>query len=264
MQRVAIEGDGGRVSALRRDGVGAGIVFLHGLCGGAIHFDRAFSTTSLAGIPLLAVDLPGFGQSLLQPNLDAMAGAVRVAIVASGFERPLLVAHSMASSIAMRLLPATSGIVLLEGNLFASHLDFSDRIIGVPEADFRIDYARMQRTSKIILRYQTSITDDAVLARYAATWRECAPETVWRVAEGISKEVRAGRVAEAYAQADVPLTCVYGAIGAYAKSVPDIASRLPAARLVAIEKSAHYPMLDAPDATYAAVAGAYKEIVPNA
>jgi pimeloyl-ACP methyl ester carboxylesterase len=259
LKRVSIHADGARLSALLRSGDGAGIVFLHGLCGAAVHFDRAFSDAALEGVPILAFDLPGFGETPANGGLDAMAEAVAAGIVEAGFRRPLLVAHSMASSIAIRLLATASGVVLLEGNLVASHLEFSDRIINVPRAEFPAEFARMQRTSKMILRYQTRISDEVALARYARTWNACSAETVWRVASEINREVRAGVVVVRFATSNVPLTCAYGTAGAYEKTVADLAARLPATSFVAIRDAAHYPMLDAPEETYATVARAYTD-----
>lgn len=258
MRRVVFEVSGRRVAALVREGEGPGVIFLHGLCGGAIHFDGAFTNPQLASLALMAIDLPGFGESAeaLNSSLDTMAAAVLSVAISAGYERPYLVVHSMASSIAARLLLRSAGVVLLEGNLLPAHLEFSDRILRVGRENFRNEFARMQGTATMIMRFQTRNIEDAALRRYSATWAACAAETVWDVAAAINREVRAFEVIKRFAASDVPLTCVYGAASAYAATIDEIAHRLPRAHFTAVPNAAHFSMLDAPQMTYDAVASA--------
>lgn len=266
MDRIAVDAGNVRLSGLFRRGNGPGIVFLHGLCGGAVHFDGAYEHAELEQRSLLAVDLPGFGKSgnIPSPSVEDMAGAVGSAVAALGFERYLLVAHSMASSVAARLFSRASGVVLLEGNLLPSHLDFSNRIIQVPRDAFSGEFTRMQRTAKMIMRYQTKLTEGTALDRYAQTFSDCSAETVWDVASAINADVRAGGVIGRFASSGPPLTCLYGTDGAYAGTIHDIAQRLPDASHRAISRAAHYPMLDSPDETYGVIARVWKEVAQHA
>lgn len=266
MQRIVVNSGNRSLSVLSRSGYGPGIVFLHGLCGGAVYFDQAFEYEQLRGCALLAPDLPGFGESASARlvSLDDIARSVESAIAAMGFETYLIVAHSMASSIAARLLCRACGIVLVEGNLLPAHLEFSDRVISSSRNEFSSEFARMQRTARMILRYQTRIEDEAALGRYARTWSACSADTVWDVASAINAEVRGGVLIERFAASGFPLTCVYGADGGYANTIPDVVQRLPHASFEPIARAAHYPMLDAPNETYGIVARVWKEVAQHA
>ena len=55
------------------------LVLLHGMCGSSDHFLGAFDSSALAPFGLLAVDIPGFGDSPAvsdPPSLDRIAAAL--------------------------------------------------------------------------------------------------------------------------------------------------------------------------------------------
>lgn len=255
-ERRTADTPAGPISHLWRDGMSGagGIVFLHGLCGGAVHFDRAFDDPSLESHDLCAVDLPGFGDSQTATfgSLEDCANAVAAVMEVAGFARPpWLVAHSMSASIAVRLLDRIAGLTLLEGNVSAAHLDVSDRIIAQDPADYPAYFARLQATAELVVRHETRVRDPVARQRYAATWRACGADLVWQVAKMINQDVRRGGILDALATARLPVTCVCGAETTYADGLPADAAFLAVDE---VPGAGHFPMLDQPAATYALIA----------
>lgn len=106
--------------AFERQGSGAKlVVLLHGVGGGlAIWTDDASATTraiAQAGFTAVAVDLPGYGASPLpaaQPlSLATMADAVAATVRALGFERAVVVGHSMGGMVAQELVARDRALV---------------------------------------------------------------------------------------------------------------------------------------------------------
>lgn len=250
MIRREFDWAGGALSGLFRPG-GAPILFLHGLSGGAVHFDRAFEAEALDGRGLLAVDLPGFGESAAARRVEiaAQVDACRTALGQARFERPWVVAHSMAASAAARLAAESRGVILLEGNLLPRDLAFSDRVLGIAEADFPAEYAKIQKAAETILKMQTRLSDRDARARYAETWRRCGAEAVRRVALEINADTRAAEPLRLLRGCGRPVVAYFG----------DAKPGLPAAveelglRTRIIPRADHFPMLDNPAATYAAI-----------
>ena len=246
----------GALSVLQRDGPDP-IVFLHGLCGGAVHFDAAFEAAELRGRGLVAVDLPGFGESRgegqIEVGLNAQRDACFAVFAALGKEvRPALVAHSMAGSVASQLLDAISALVLLEGNVVAENLEYSDRILSTPAYDFESDYARMSKSAEMMMRLQTAVTDVTRRKRYAATYQSCSAETVRRVAEEVNVDARSGAILRRLTAWGRRFCYYVGSESNFdasviaAQGLDVVVRRIPGAR--------HFLMLDNPSETYAAVA----------
>jgi len=223
------------------------ITFLHGLCGAAIHFDGAFDADCLEGRGLLALDLPGFGNSAKSDatGIEDQVAACRAVMSETGFEGGWLVAHSMASSAAARLGDGMAGVILLEGNLVAEDLEFSDWILGIPEDEFEAEFARLQATAEMNLRFKTRIADPALRRRYAETWRQCRPSTVRGVAAEINADTRAGTQIRLLAGRHRPVW-LYSGDQRPAASVDHF-------RVRTIPAAGHFLMFDNPDAVYAAI-----------
>ena len=265
-RRETLTWRGGALSALVRAGREPGLLMLHGLCGGAIHFDAAYRASALEGRALVALDLPGFGESVGfgRRSLDALADAARHVAITLGWAQPVVVAHSMAASIAARLTDMAAGIVLFEGNVLPAHLGFSNRVLDGGEAAFRAEFPRLQATAPMILKYQTRQVAASALRLYAETWSKCEAETVWAMISSFNPEVRAGAIARRFAAYDGPVLCLFGMEGDYALSVADLARELPHAELRGVGRAAHYLMLDAPEAVYTATAALMKRVEDHA
>ena len=86
-----------------RQGQGRPLVLVHGF-GGELNGWRPLVSSLGLGRPVLAVDLPGHGQSAaLAPSLDTYADAVAEALAAEGVTEADLVGHSLGAAIAATL-----------------------------------------------------------------------------------------------------------------------------------------------------------------
>ncbi|MGM1028469.1 MAG: alpha/beta fold hydrolase [Actinomycetota bacterium] len=120
---LRVDVDGGALAATlwRAHAPGTPVVAIHGIT--ANH--RSFSPLAeRLDAPMLAVDLRGRGGSRLLPGpygLEQHADDVAAAIAAAGFERAIVVGHSMGAFVAVRLAAAhpqlVASLVLVDGGL---------------------------------------------------------------------------------------------------------------------------------------------------
>jgi pimeloyl-ACP methyl ester carboxylesterase len=254
--RKRLAWDLGELSMLWRDGPKP-IVFLHGLCGGAVYYDAAFEAAELKGRGLVAVDLPGFGESqsegATEVGISAQREACRAVFASLGKNvRPALVAHSMAGSVASQLLTDISALVLLEGNVVVENLEFSDRILGMAADGFEADYARLSSSAEMMMRLQTAVTDNDRRNRYASTYHSCSAQTVRRVAEDVNEDARSGAISHRLAAWGQRFYYYVGSGSNFDASIL-LAHGLDAV-VRRISGARHFLMLDNPSETYGAIA----------
>ena len=82
------------------------IVFLHGIGGAARIWKRQLETFAAAGLPAVALDLPGYGgrEPVQTMDFEGLAADVEAAIDTRGLERPVLLGHSMGGMVAQTAL----------------------------------------------------------------------------------------------------------------------------------------------------------------
>ncbi|MFZ8955994.1 MAG: alpha/beta fold hydrolase [Pseudohongiellaceae bacterium] len=92
------------------DAAGQPVLFLHGTPGSAEFFTRYLVHPRLQDLRLLAIDRPGWGNSILRENFDATlatqsetVGEFLCSLVSPEF-RPVVVAHSYGATLAPRLM----------------------------------------------------------------------------------------------------------------------------------------------------------------
>ena len=101
---------------------GTAVLLLHGIGGGKSIWGEqgsgALAALAAAGYRTLALDFPGYGESLAlgEPSLDSMVDAVLSLIDHAQAQRTVLVGHSMGGMVAQELLKrapqAVQGLVL--------------------------------------------------------------------------------------------------------------------------------------------------------
>ena len=107
------------------DAAGQPVLFLHGTPGSAGFFTRYLVHARLQDLRLLAIDRPGWGNSILRENFDATlatqsetVGEFLCSLVSPEF-RPVVVAHSYGATLAPRLMmecpDCVAAILLLAG-----------------------------------------------------------------------------------------------------------------------------------------------------
>ena len=252
VETVTIEWNGGNLACRWRPGKENPIIFLHGICGSSAHFNTAFIDPSLCNHSLLAIDLPGYGNSspISSWNLDLVGEAIKTAMEHFLDHKPWAVAHSISSSVVIRLIKYLSGIILLEGNMIPQHLDFSDKVLKSKRHEYTKEYERIQRASSMVLKYQTYIKDNILLDYYSTTYALCSADTVWDTANNCSNDIKDLEVIKRLSKLDFPVYCLYGAESNYKKSISDVKKVFPDMQLHTITNSRHFPMIDNPEETW--------------
>ncbi len=248
---------------LRRAGEGARVVFLHGLyCDGG-YFRAAADEPSLDGLDLVAVDLPGFGGSpaALGDGIEGMAEALRPLLRDAGGRPVLLASHSMANSPAARLARLARGFVSIEGNMLPAHLALSDRLVALDDAAFAVEFERTRRNAQTVLKWATAVADPVLRQSLAASYGRCSAQTVRRVAREINADVLAGTPVALLVAAALPMLTIYGTGSGYGATRPGLERLFPRMAFEAVEGARHFPMLDKPHRTYAAIATFAKEVI---
>jgi 3-oxoadipate enol-lactonase len=129
--------------AFDRQGSGrTAVVLLHGVGGGRSIWSDAVSGTARAiaeaGFTAIALDLPGYGDSLLQPPLStaSMAGEVAQVIRSLALGPAMLLGHSMGGMVALELAATEPGLVR------ALVLACTSSAFGAPGGDWQQQFLR--------------------------------------------------------------------------------------------------------------------------
>jgi 3-oxoadipate enol-lactonase len=82
------------------------VVFIHGIGGSARVWTAQLASFAAAGVPAIAVDLPGYGTRppVTETSFEGMAADLEAQLAAQGLDRPVLVGHSMGGMVAQTAL----------------------------------------------------------------------------------------------------------------------------------------------------------------
>ncbi len=257
------------------------VLVLHGFPSSSLDFHRV--TGAFGQRRVLLFDAPGFGFSdKPERGVYSLFEVADVACALSrerGLRRVHLVAHDMGTSVACELLarrergllPFEVGSVLFfNGSVFVemAHLTPSQRLLRTPlaaafarVASFRAFSMQMGRICGVPL------ADDELEAMWAALRRDDGhlrlPATIGYVDE---RERYRARWIPPLSRLDLPVRILWGPLDTVA--VMPIAERLaatiPGARLSKLESLGHYPMLEDPQVTGAAMTAWLDEVAPVA
>ena len=117
---------------------GPPVVLLHGIGGGRAIWRGSLPALAAAGFDAIAFDLPGYGDSALEPpgGVDAMARAVAAAMQALGLAPAAVVGHSMGGMVAQALA------ALVPERLRALVLACTSPAFGKPDGDWQARFVR--------------------------------------------------------------------------------------------------------------------------
>lgn len=260
-------GESGEVGKLAWEEAGRGtpVVLLHGFPFCREIFSPIMPALAQVG-HVVAVDLPGFGQSPpLAPGffLADVAREIIGLLDALGLGRAVLVGHSMGGYVALEVAAqkpdAVAGLVLL-----ASH----------PRADSPEAKARRQEGIKAIRQGHRSEFLESFLARLWSPWtKQHAPRLLREVeamTERVSDEVLVGflqAMAErkdhsaTWRKLQVPVGVVVGEDDALIslELAREVAAEAPYGRLVVVPEAGHLPTLEKPVLTAEALARLVRE-----
>ena len=239
-------------------------VFVHGLGGCKNHFEQAFFEVP-AGRGVLAVDLPGFGESDRFPEETDYSFAAHAAVLGEvlcrttkdlGAARIVLTVHSMASGLLPEILALEiqpfAGLALLEGNLVPEDAEWSRRIVDMGEIEFQRYFTSLQKGGQYALAAELKAPQSkAELKRLAVCYCLADSRAFRATAAHALADTNAGLVIHALRKFTGPKLYLRGSqsspwAGWSALSEADVSG-------VVIEHSAHFPHVDNPKQTYSTI-----------
>ncbi|XVJ96757.1 alpha/beta hydrolase (plasmid) [Burkholderia vietnamiensis] len=137
---LSVDGTALEVSAIRRDGDKAPILFLHGFGSTKEDYADIVRHAEFAGHPFIAYDAPGCGEThcadLLKISIPFLVDTALAVLERAGFERFHLVGHSMGGLTALMLAhrhpKRVISFVDIEGNIAPEDCFLSRQIIEHP------------------------------------------------------------------------------------------------------------------------------------
>ncbi|MBP9204368.1 MAG: alpha/beta hydrolase [Kofleriaceae bacterium] len=245
------------------DPAGAPVVYVHGLGESGRCWLPLLAEPALAGLRHVVVDLPGYGRAAW-PGAGEAQGLAEVAAHLArwwGDPRVMVVGHSMGGVIATlwaECAPAAlAAVANLDGNLSLGDCTFSGQAAAVPAAQFD-EAALAAMRGRVADRAGVGPGADAALRGYAASMAFADPAVLHRHAVDLVTMSTAEDLAARLAALPVPSVYLAGTPGgccARSRQLLDAAG----ARWTAIDGSGHWPMIDQPAATAAAVRALARE-----
>jgi 3-oxoadipate enol-lactonase len=235
------------------------VVFLHGIGGAGASWTPQIESFTAAGYAPFAHDLPGYGARPLVEamSFEALAEDVEFAISQHGFDRPVLVGHSMGGMVVQTVLrrhPQAYRAVVLS---------CTSPAFGNPAGDFQKKFVADRLAPLDAGRTMADIAPEAAnaimgpspdpagralfIAQYAAV-----PETTYRAAVRclVTFDERAN-----LPEIKVPVLCLAAEHDPNAPPtvLERMAAKIPGARYLCLGGLGHMPNLEAPRAFDAAV-----------
>ncbi len=256
MSSMSIDVDRGVL--VRDSGRGAHALWsIHGYGDSSWSFAPLFDTALTADFRLLALDLPGFGASPPAPERASLAGFAELMVELIERRTPEgpigLIGHSIGSPIAARVAerlgPRVTGLFSVEGNLTEQDAFFSGR-----SAHF--DDPGELKTDLVAAVWKRATTR-LDLRRYHASLTFADAETLWRFGLDSVPACRDDAFGAQYRE----LTCATLYYWS-ASSTPEVTQRYlreHAIRHLEYQGSGHWPMVNIPDRTAAAMSEFFLE-----
>lgn len=234
------------LAALSRDGRRDLVLFLHGLGCAKENFLPLWNAPELAGMGLLAPDLPGHGASQgLPPDSWTMAGMTRALdeLLRGRPERTgrlHIVAHSMGGAPGLLLARQPpirlASFVNLEANLVAEDCAlFSRRVAETEPGLFRDEkFARLKARARD--------SDDAVVRDWAGWMEACPADALHASARSLVAWSDGGTLLEIFRELGSPKAYVCGENSA----IPEVLAHLEGIATYRIADCGHFAMLEKP------------------
>lgn len=239
-------------------------VFVHGLGGCKNHFKQAFSEAPV-GRGVLAVDLPGFGESDRFPEETDYSFAAHAAALGEvlcrtakdfGAARIVLTVHSMAAGLLPEMLALdfqpVAGLALLEGNLVPGDAEWSRRIVDMGETEFQRHFTSLQKGGQYALAAELKAPQTKTeLKRLAACYCLADSRAFRATATHALADTKAGLVIHALRKFRGPKIYLRGSQSPPWAGWPALSEAGVSG--VVIEHSAHFPHVDNPKQTYSTI-----------
>jgi pimeloyl-ACP methyl ester carboxylesterase len=236
------------LATLSREGGKDLVLLLHGIGCVKESFAALWEAPELAGLALLAPDLPGHGASQgLTPEawtMEGMASALRDLLAERVTEgrRLHLVAHSMGGAVGLLLAReawlSLASFVNAEGNLVAEDCDLLSRRTAV------MDLALFRDAKFDRLKARARAAEDPGLRAWAGWVEACPAEAFHASARSLVAWSDGGALLDIFRSLDLPKAYVFGERSAN----PAVLARLGAIERVPIADCGHFVMTEKPAA----------------
>lgn len=249
------------VSFLDYPGTGTPLVLLHGVGSSADGWQPAAPMLAATGSRVLAIDLPGHGESSKQPgdySLGSLASTVRDLLDALGIERAVLIGHSLGGGVALQFqyqFPSyCAGLVLVSSGGLGADANLILRLATLPGSGIVLRAALNPKTTKALTAVRsrvhrvtgrTTFISDRALSRIhrlsAAEGRNSFLATLRSVVDFSGQRVSA--LEKLYLSNAVPVLIIWGEKDAiipadHGRNAHDL---LESSTLVLFEESGHEP-----------------------
>ena len=227
------------------------IFFIHGLGCAKEYFDDAWSFDRLNEYSMLALDLPGFGDSqgneAFSYNLQDHAEICRKVIDYLPHFRVHIVGHSMGGAVGLLLSDMIrerlETFVNVEGNLISQSGDISRRNASVTFEEFQ----KKQLPGMIFV---TAISDEPGMKLWSRFIRKSDKKGLYLSSQSLAGWSESGILLEKFMDLACKKIYMYGEANSFMR----VLRMLDGIPTIGISKSGHFPMNDNPAEFYNALA----------
>ncbi len=234
---------------LRRSASAPWLLLIHGLQSNRELFHAAFSDSRLGRFSILAINLPGFGDTPAPErfdfDLDSQCDAVVEQLHQRGVREVHCVGHSLGGMIGTRLAERFPGLVRtlisLEGNLSLEDCGESKRVDALSWDDFCREYYPD-------LKRRLAATGTAGAKSRLNALEQISGRAFYETCRSIVRWSKAGQLKRAFETARCPRLLLIGEHGTY-HSRPSG----PALSIEAVLGAGHFMLHDAPEETWSRI-----------
>ena len=239
------------------------VVFVHGLAASSAFFLDAWECEELAERGLVALDLPGFGETdapkgfgfTMREQADVLAEAIE----ALDLREVTLMGHSMGGTIAVlaaeRLVPRLEALVLAEGVLRRDVEIWSEALARRSPDAWAREFADIRRRPQIFARGLMQRRRTEALTRITPAVTQTTAEAVFASAVDVQQAAGDPSLYDRFVSLDLPRCFVYADFHEGMGFVDRL--RRDGIPLAVVPRAGHAMMLDNPAAFYRIVAGSH-------
>ncbi len=242
------------------------IVFVHGIGGSARVWAPQARRFAEAGYQSLAVDLPGYGgrPAVTALDFDGLAADVEAEIERHGFDRPVVIGHSMGGMVVQTMLrrrPVAYGAAVLACTSAAfgsADGDFQKKFVAERLGPLDADKTMADLAPRLVDRMMGPAPGAAGRTLAIEVMSAVPPDTyraAVRCLVTFDERANLGKI-------EVPTLCLAGESdpNAPAAVMERMASKIPGSRYVCLAGLGHLPNLEAPAAFDAAILAFLREV----
>jgi pimeloyl-ACP methyl ester carboxylesterase len=235
------------MSYLDRAGSDGTAVYIHGLGCGSEDFRAMTQQSALRSYRLVAVDLPGCGDTVYEADdrldIDGLVAVFGAFVTTLGLDRFLLVGGSMGGLIGLlyaeRNLARLTGFANVEGNLSSEDCLFSRKVVGH-------DFAYFERVVFPSIKSQLSLAGNRGFAKHLEVLSRADPRAYYDYCAQLVEYSDHGELLRRFVQLPLRKHFIYGAQNRHLSYLARL--RESSCAMFEIEHANHFPFYDDPAA----------------